>query len=218
MNNYETDEETLEALKTWWKENGKSVIGGLILGVGAIVGFKQWGSYQSEKAQSASSLYQTMLQTSSDKKIDEFYAIGSEIVLDYSSTPYASLAALIMAKKLVEDKKFEDAISKLNWLLSNSSDEGIKHIARIRLARILLNEKQIDQAFNLVKDELSVSFKSEYNELRGDVYVAKKEFSLAKDAYKSALAANIKNKEKREFIEMKLHDIVIPEKPSSEKS
>ncbi len=218
MNNYETDEETLEALKTWWKENGKSVIGGLILGVGAIVGFKQWGSYQSEKGQSASSLYQTMIESSHNKKTDEFFAAGSELILDYSSTPYASLASLVMAKKLVDEKKFDDAINKLNWLLSNSSDDGIKHIARIRLARILLNENKIEQALKLVKDERSVSFKSEYNELRGDVYAAKKEFSLAKDAYKSALAVNIRNKEKREFIEMKLHDIVIPEKTNAEKS
>jgi len=218
VNNYETDEETLEALKSWWKENGKSVIGGLVIGVTSIVGFKQWGSYQEQQAQSASNLYQIMNENSTNKKVDEFYATGTEIVLDYSNTPYASLASLAMVKKLIDEDKFEDAIKKLNWLLSNSSDDGIKHIARIRLARVLLNQKQFEKAFELIKSEQSVSFKSEYNELRGDVYVATQKYTLAKESYKSALAANIRNKEKREFIEMKLNDIADTEKGTIEKS
>jgi predicted negative regulator of RcsB-dependent stress response len=200
------------------ERNGKSVITGLIVGVAAIVGYKQWGVYQMDQAESASELYQNMLENNTNTKTDEFYATGSEILLEYSSTPYASLAALIMAKKLVDENKYPDAVKKLNWLLSNSSDAGIKHIARIRLARILLNEKQIDQAFDLVKKTTSDSFKMEYSELRGDIYVAKKEFSLAKEAYQSALASNIRSKEKREFIEMKLHDIVISGNPNTEKS
>ncbi|MFV2060536.1 MAG: YfgM family protein [Gammaproteobacteria bacterium] len=217
MATYETDEETLDALKTWWKENGKSVITGLIVGIAAIVGYKQWGVYQAEQSQSASDLYQTMLD-SANSKTDEYYATGSEILLDYSSTPYASLAALSMAKKLINENKNPDAIKKLNWILSNSSDDGIKHIARIRLARIFLNDKQIDQALELVKNVSNSSFKTEYNELRGDVYVAKKEFTLAKEAYQSALSSNIRSKEKREFIEMKLHDIVMTGNIKTEKS
>jgi len=218
VNNYETDEETLEALKGWWKENGVSVVSGLAIGIVAIVGFKQWGSYQEQQAQSSSSLYQTMVDSSKNEKSDEFYASGADIVLNYSDTPYSSLAALAMTKKLVEEKKYEDAIGKLNWLLSNSSDDGIKHIARIRLARILLNEKKLDEALALVKNEQSVSFKTDYNELRGDVYVATKKFALAKEAYKSALSSNIRSTEKRQFIEMKLHDIPTDEKTNIEKS
>ncbi len=218
MNNYETDEETLDALKKWWKENGKSVIGGLVVGVAAIVGFNQWNDYNATQSQSASGLYQIMLDSNSSDKSDEFFASGTELVLDYASTPYASLASLVMAKKLIDDKKYDDAIKKLNWLLSNSSDDGIKHVARIRLARLLISENKIAEALKLVKDQQSVSFKSDYSELRGDVYVAKKEFSLAQEAYKSALASNIKNKEKREYIEMKLHDIVISKQVNTEKS
>ncbi len=218
MNNYETDEETLDAIKSWWKENGKSVITGLVVGVAAIVGFKQWNIYQSEQSQSSSALYQSMTENGLKDKSNEFYATGSELKLDYSGTPYASLAAFAMSKKRVEENKYDDAISNLNWVLSNSNDDGIKHIARIRLARILLNQKQLDKAFDLVKDASSKSFNLEYNELRGDVYVARKEFSLAKEAYQSALASNIRNKQKREFIEMKLHDIVTSGNTKTEKS
>ncbi|MFV1984361.1 MAG: YfgM family protein, partial [Thiohalomonadales bacterium] len=159
-----------------------------------------------------------LIDNSTNEKTDEFFATGSEIVLDYSGTPYASLASLAMAKKLVDENKYDDAIKKLTWIISDTNDDGIKHVARVRLARVLLNKKQFDQVIDLVKDQQSVSFKLEYNELLGDVYVAKQQFALAKEAYESALATNIKNKEKREFIEMKLHDIVITEKVSTEKS
>ncbi len=216
--NYETDEETLEALKKWWKENGKSVIGGLVVGVAAIVGFNQWNDYQATQGQSASSLYQVMLDNNTGGKTDEFFANGTELVLEYAKTPYAPLASLVMAKKLIEDKKYDEAIKKLDWVLSNSKDDGIKHVARIRLARLFINENKIAEALKLVKDQQSTSFQSDYSELRGDVYAVKKEFSLAQEAYKSALASNIKNKEKREFIEMKLHDIVVTSQVNTEKS
>lgn len=218
MANYETDEETLDALKAWWKENGTSVIGGLVVGISAIVGFKQWGNYQEQQSQSASSLYQAMNELKANKKNDEFYASGSEIILEYSSTPYSSLAAFAMAKNYIDEKKYSNAIDKLDWILSNSNDDGLKHIARIRLTRLLLIENKNDRALELVKSATSESFKSDYSELLGDVYVATEKYALAKEAYKSALASNIKSKEKREFIEMKLNDIVIVEKPSIEKS
>ena len=39
MNAYETDEEKVEAIKGWWKENGISVVGGLALGLAAVFGW-----------------------------------------------------------------------------------------------------------------------------------------------------------------------------------
>ena len=38
MDVYTSEDEQVEALKKWWKENGKSVIGGVIIGAGLLFG------------------------------------------------------------------------------------------------------------------------------------------------------------------------------------
>ncbi|MEW8396328.1 MAG: tetratricopeptide repeat protein, partial [Candidatus Thiodiazotropha sp.] len=40
MSEYQTEEEQVEAIKRWWKENGTSVIAGLVIGLGGIFGWQ----------------------------------------------------------------------------------------------------------------------------------------------------------------------------------
>ena len=37
-----TEEEQVEALKSWWKENGKSLIMGVVIAVAAVFGWRGW--------------------------------------------------------------------------------------------------------------------------------------------------------------------------------
>ena len=57
METYSTDEERLEALQRWWKENKSSVFGGLLLGMAAIGGWKIWQGNRLETAEQASLVY-----------------------------------------------------------------------------------------------------------------------------------------------------------------
>ena len=42
------EEQELNQLKEWWKDNGKSIIAAFILGVGGMLGWRYWQSYQSQ--------------------------------------------------------------------------------------------------------------------------------------------------------------------------
>ena len=42
MDIHRTEEEQVEAIKTWWKANGTSVIVGVVLGVAVIFGVRYW--------------------------------------------------------------------------------------------------------------------------------------------------------------------------------
>ena len=40
------EEQELNQLKEWWKDNGKAIIAAFILGVGGMLGWRYWQSYQ----------------------------------------------------------------------------------------------------------------------------------------------------------------------------
>ena len=40
----ETEEQQIDALKEWWKQNGSAAVIGVVLGVGSLVGWKGWGA------------------------------------------------------------------------------------------------------------------------------------------------------------------------------
>ncbi|MCK5729408.1 MAG: tetratricopeptide repeat protein, partial [Methylococcales bacterium] len=58
---YDTEEEQVEALQAWWKENGKSMIAGAILGGVLIVGWDFWKDHQQDQSLEASVLYEQLL-------------------------------------------------------------------------------------------------------------------------------------------------------------
>ena len=56
-----TEEEQVEALKSWWKENGKSLIMGVVIAVAAVFGWRGWNQYQDDFAANASAMYESIL-------------------------------------------------------------------------------------------------------------------------------------------------------------
>ena len=42
MADYETEEEQIEALKDWWRENGNSLLIGVAVALVAVFGFRGW--------------------------------------------------------------------------------------------------------------------------------------------------------------------------------
>ena len=71
MSTYQTEEEQVEAIKKWWKENGKSVIGGIVLGFAIIGGWKGWQGYQQNQGEAASQVYDAMRQAAHSAKFDK---------------------------------------------------------------------------------------------------------------------------------------------------
>ena len=92
-----TEDEQVEALKKWWNENGKSIIFGVIIGIGAIVGFWKWNEHRETQALAASLEYDNFAQLVIDKKPEKIAQSYAILTSEYPDTSYATLAALLYA-------------------------------------------------------------------------------------------------------------------------
>lgn len=181
-----TEEESLEALKRWWKENGRAVILGIGLGLAIIAGWGIWKRTQAEKAEQASVLYQQLLRAVEEKRTDAAISLGERLTKSHPGSSYAIYAKLFLARLKVEANDLATAKTLLQEVIADANEEGIRHIARLRLGQVLLAAGQAEEALSLVKTWEAAGFgefAGLYAELQGDVYQALNRGEDARSAY-----------------------------------
>lgn len=187
MDHY-SDEEQIEALKKWWQANGKAIIAGVLIGLAIIFGWRYWTAYRHAHAVEASTRYDTLLQALDQDDAETIRSRGQQLLQEFPNSPYATLAALALAKLEVETGDSSAASERLQWVLNHAKQEEMKDIARLRLARVLVAENQLDAAEAQLDQISDPSFMAEVEDLRGDVYVARNQSGKARNAYQTALA------------------------------
>jgi len=179
-----SDEEQSERLKAWWKENGAAVIAGVVVGIAVIGGVNYWRSYKADQAEAASALYAQMLE---DPGESPGAGPGQKLIDEYAGTPYAGKAALVLAARAFQDDRLDDAMRRLEWVRTNAVDPADVRLASLRLARLLVSSGELEQADSLLGGMDSGGFESEYQELRGDLAMARGDAETAQQAYQAAL-------------------------------
>lgn len=188
MDNYETEEQQVEAIKKWWAENFKMVIVLAIVGLGSIVGVQQWKQNKLVTAQTASVEYDHILQVVKGNKDEQISQQVNTMLADYADNPYAALSAMLEAKQMIAAGQFAEAEEKYQWVIANAEAQNLKHISRVRLASLMAAQGKNEQALKILEVEQG-SFKATYLEVKGDILVALKRTDEARSAYDQALQA-----------------------------
>ncbi len=189
MNEYETEEQQVEALKKWWKENATSLIVGLFVGVSGLFGWRYYVEQNNFHAVQASDMYMQVMQAASlntvdDKTID----INNKLINEFSDTPYAALSSLALAKSEYEKNNIEGAVAQLELAVKHASDDVIKQIANLRLAKVYIEQSKYTEALTLLSLSHDAAYDAQYEELKGDLYMAKGDAALARAAYDKAIS------------------------------
>ena len=182
-----SDDQELEQLKTWWKTYGNALLLGIALGLSILGGNKYWSQHKQERAEAASVIYDGLVDNYREKAFDKLREASESLKGDYAATPYAGLAAMISARVNLVEGKIDDARRELQWTLDNATDDGTKHAARLRLARIVADANEVDAALFLLDVSDIAGFELDYHELRGDLTVLKGDKQAAREAYRMAL-------------------------------
>ncbi|MBI3546105.1 MAG: tetratricopeptide repeat protein [Gammaproteobacteria bacterium] len=181
------EQEDLETLKSWWKNYGNATIFGVILGVAILVGFRYWSQHKEERLQSASVLYEQLLKEFRAQNVEAIRKTGESLVNDYSSTPYAGMAGLLLARLDYIVSDVAAATKHLQWVIDHAKDGATVHAARLRLARIYMDKGDKDKALALLNVTDQAGFEAEYAEAKGDIYLAQGKPNEARSAYRDAL-------------------------------
>ena len=206
MSVYETEEEQIESLKRWWKENGTSIIVGLVVGLGGVFGWQVWNQQIDTAGEQGSIAFEQMMQAVT---VDDQASAGKQAELlriEYESTAYADFAALVQAKVKLEQGDSPAARAQLKWVMNHTKDSGLEQIARLRLARVLLSDGDLNGASALLTN-ISKNFTGEFAELRGDIAAANNEPEQARQAYQEAINLEAGN---RTMIEIKMDNLGSP--------
>jgi len=190
-----TEEEQVQALKEWWKENGKSLILGVAAAVAIVFGWKGWQSHQEQKAANASVLYQNLtqaVQLSAGGANEAQYAtaghLSEQLRQEYGKTTYARYGALMMASVAVSNQAPDRALEELNWVIENTSEvDDVVRVAILRKAMLLGQKGDLDAAINLLSNADAGYYEVQYQEVLGDLYVSSDRPADAFKAYDQAL-------------------------------
>lgn len=200
MERYETEEQQVEAIKGFWKENGTAIIVGVGIALAGLFGWQQYNEMAIEGKETQSMAFQTALEGIDS---EEGLSKASAFAKENTDSGYAILTSLVAAQKAVENKDFDAAKMHLSMAVSNSPSVAIADLAKVRLARVENQLGDTAGALATLDSVASASFSDQVQEIKGDIYLAMKEFDKAKVAYDLVLAEQPDNR----IVEMKLSNL-----------
>ncbi len=201
MSEYLTDEEQVARLRAWWREYGTSLVVALVLVVAGVVGWRWYESHQQTHLLSASDLYAQFLDAKGDARDN----LAARIIDQGKGTAYPTFVLLAQAETAVSNGKPSEAEPLLQRAVDLASGEELADLARLRLARVLFQTDQSDEALKVLDRIHGEGYLSLAAELQGDIHLARGERKLAHDAYTTALA-HVQPGDQRPVLEMKIAD------------
>lgn len=201
MTTYRTDDEQAEALKQWWRENGRSIIVGGVLGLVLVLGWQGWQKVSREQAQQSSASYETFrAQVAAEAPPAEAAATAAGL----SSGTYRAFAELELARVAQHAGDAEAAAAHLRTAMAEAGDPQLEALAALRLARVLLTLDQLDAAAGLLDTRVTEAYAGERAAVRGDLAQRRGDATAATAAYQEALRLGAGD---AELIRMKLADL-----------
>jgi predicted negative regulator of RcsB-dependent stress response len=186
---YQTEEQQVEAIKSYWQQNGNTIIAGIALGFAGFIGFNLYQDNKFEEELLVSDSYQTLIEQSG-KDAKAFTANGEKFISENGNNSYVSLTALALAKESATHKDWPQVQKQLTTAIESAPTDGIKAIASLRLARVQVQLEQYSDALATLNNNLPESFTAAIEEIKGDAYLQQGKNDLARSAYQAAIAAD----------------------------
>ncbi|WGL17910.1 tetratricopeptide repeat protein [Microbulbifer bruguierae] len=195
MADHLTEEEQIESLKRWWKENGTGIVTGVVLALAAYFGWQWWQGKERTEAEAASNVYQSFVEAVSanqgnpdNKQLTTAQSLARELKDSYAARIYSAQASLQLAGLAAQKNDLEAAARELQWVLDNSGEEALKLVAKRRLAAVKAARGETSEALALLEGNVPASFAALYAETRGDILMQKGDKEAARSAYLEARA------------------------------
>ena len=188
MATYDLEEqEQLAELKAFWKQHGNLILIAIVAALAVVLGYWTWTRYQGSQTAQASAVYGELQKAATANDAKKVRDLAGTLIEQYPRSVYAPLGAFISAKIHFGAGDLKTARAQLAWAAENARDPGVQALARLRLANVLLDEKDYDEALKVLAVKPEPAFEALFEDLRGDVLAAQAKGAEARAAYTAAL-------------------------------
>ncbi len=207
MDEFLSEKEQVERMRQWWGENGWFVVAGLVMGLALLAGWNAWKQHREARADEGAEAYVAMSDALRNSEFITAAEIGARLVSEYQDTPYADQAGFALAKYHLGQSRPDLAAGFLTGVLERTTDDEIRHIARLRLARVQMEQAAFDTALATLTTPNPGEFAARYHELRGDAHFGLGDHDTARDEYLNALSLFGRNVVNTNLVQMKLQSL-----------
>lgn len=202
------EQESLDQLKAWWEKWGNLVTTVVTVICVAFAGFNGWKLYQRNQGTKATAAYVQLQNAVVHNDVKNIKSLADGIKKDYSGHVFAVLAAFTSASQAQMNGKLDEARDELLWVINSGSHPEYETVARIRLAGIELDRKDLKSAMKVLseckptEDEIL-----SYKDRLGDVYYAMGDYAKAKQVWTEAQAKDPNGANLGALIALKLDSV-----------
>lgn len=209
------EQEQLDAVKRFWKRFGNLIVGLLIAVLACFSAWNGWNWWQRDQAAKAGAMFDELDRAAQARDADKAGRIFRDLKDRYGRTSFAQQGGLLSARVQAEAGQTDAAKAALEWVGANAAETEYQTIAKLRLAGLLLDAKQYEEALKQLDSATAEGFDTLVQDRRGDVLFAQGKTDEAKTAYKKAWQAMDPKIEYRRLIEAKLTSLGSPPEAAS---
>lgn len=198
------EQEQLAEIKHFWNKYGNLITWTLILALGAFAAWNGWNYWQRQQSAQASALYDEVERAAQAGDTARVQRAFDDARQQFSRTVYTQQAGLLAASALQDGGKADEARATLAWVAEKASDEGLRSVARLRLAALLADAKAYDEALKQLQGEFPPAFEGLAADRRADILNLQGKKAEARAEYQKALKALDERAEYRRLVEVKL--------------
>lgn len=198
------EQEQIDALKAFWKQYGNLITWLLILVLGAYAAWNGWSWWQREQSTKAAAMYEELDRAALAGDVDKVARAFGDLRDRYPGTAFAQQAGLLAAKVQAERGQADAAKATLVWVAEHALEAEYKTMARLRLAGVLVDAKQYEEALKALDAADAPAFAALVADRRGDVLQAMGRAGAAREAYRKAWGSMEPTVEYRRLVEAKL--------------
>ncbi|CDL86796.1 YfgM family protein [Xenorhabdus cabanillasii] len=187
MEAYTTETEQVDAIKRFFVNNGKYIAVGLVLGIGAIVGWRYWQSHQTNQLQDTAVQFEQLNKSLASGSKESITAV--EKFANETNNIYGVMTDMELAKHAADKNDLAQAEKYLLVASGKAKDQNMVDLSNIRLARVQLAEDKTDAALKTLEQVKSKGWQLVAEDIRGDILAKKGNIKGAREAYSNGLNA-----------------------------
>jgi predicted negative regulator of RcsB-dependent stress response len=201
------EQDKLDDLKAWWSRWGNTVATALLVASLAAVAVQGWRWWTLRKAEEAAVLFNAVTMAARANDVAKARDATAQLTDKFAGSGYSPRAAFIVAKMQFDAGEPAAARAQLQWVVDHADEQELKEIARYRLAELMLNDKQYDDALKMLDARHGEPFSGLYADLRGDAHAAAGRPADARAAYQEALTKFDAKSQYRNYVQVKLESL-----------